>query len=271
MSNKPVVIITGASSGIGLACAIEFARNGYSIVLQARTAQKLHDAATQLKINSDDFLLSVGDVSLRSDCERLIQETIARFGRIDVLINNAGITMRGLFQEMQVEVLAKVMNVNFMGTVYCTHFAFPHLQKSKGVIVGISSVAGYKGLPGRSAYAASKFAVEGLLETIRIENLYSGVHVLIARPGFTNTNIRNTAVTKDGSPSGETFKEESKMMSAEVVAKHIFIGVQKRKNYVILTSVAILTFWLNKFFPRLMDRLVHKHVANEKNSPLNIS
>lgn len=268
MSNKPVVIITGASSGIGLACAIEFARNGYSIVMQARDAAKLSNAAIQLNIDVNEILQSVGDVSIQQDCERLINEAIEKFGRIDVLINNAGITMRGLFHEMQAEVLIKVMNVNFMGTVYCTHYAFPHLLKSKGVVVGISSVAGYKGLPGRSAYAASKFAVEGLLETIRIENLYTGLHVLIARPGFTNTNIRNTAVTKDGSPSGQTFKEESKMMSAEVVAKHIFNGVKKRKNYVILTSVAILTFWINKFFPKLVDRLVHRHVENEKNSPL---
>src|SRR5690606_5748812 len=146
------------------------------------------------------------------DCERLIQATIQQFGRIDLLINNAGISMRALFKDLDLKVLKQVMDINFWGTVYCTKFALPYLLQQKGSIVGISSVAGFKGLPARTGYSSSKFAMHGFLESVRIENLDAGLHVLIACPGFTASNIRNTALAKDGNIQGESPLDEGKIM-----------------------------------------------------------
>ena len=175
--------------------------------------------------------------------------------------------MRALFSDLDVDVIRKVMDVNFWGAVYCTKSAFPYLLKSKGSIVGISSIAGKKGLPGRTGYSASKFALEGFLETIRTENLKKDLHVLVACPGFTASNIRQSALAKDGSQQGESPRDESSMMSSDEVAKHIYNAVVKRKRDLILTGNGKLTVWLNKFFPAFMDKMVYNHMAKEPDSP----
>ena len=149
----------------------------------------------------------------KKDCQHLISETISKFKKIDVLINNAGISMRATLEDMNLSVMKKVMDINFYGTVFCTKYALPHILKSKGSVVGVSSIAGYKGLPARTAYSASKFAMQGFLESLRIENLKKGLHVLIACPGFTASNIRNTALSKDGEVQKESPRDESKMMT----------------------------------------------------------
>ena len=213
-------------------------------------------------------LALVADVSVRADNERVVHETLARFGRLDVLINNAGISMRALFVETDPEVLRTVMDINFFGTVYATHYALPHLLKTGGSIVGISSIAGYRGLPVRSGYSASKFAMNGFLEALRTELLHEGVHVLTACPGFTTSNIRFTALGKDGEVKGETMRDEGQMMSAEEVADRILAATVARRRSLVLTTQGKLTVFLNKWFPSLMDRLVYNALANEKDSPL---
>lgn len=267
MKNK-VVIITGASSGIGKACAEIFAANGCKVMISARQEEKLQYIEFQLKQKTQDVAYCVTDVSKEEDCKNLINETLKRFGKIDVLICNAGISMRSVFEEVHLDVLRKVMDVNFWGTVYCTKYALPHLLKTKGSVVGISSIAGKKGLPGRTGYSASKFAMEGFLETIRTENLKKNLHVLIARPGFTASNIRNTALSKDGTTQGESPRDEGKMMTAEEVAVHIFNAVKNRKRDLVLTANGKLVVMLNKFFPGMMDKMVYNHMAKEKDSPI---
>jgi short-subunit dehydrogenase len=175
--------------------------------------------------------------------------------------------MRALFGEVDLDVIRRLMETNFWGTVYCSKYALPHLLKTRGSLVGVSSVAGYKGLPGRTGYSASKFAMQGLLEVIRIENLKKGLHVLIACPGFTASNIRNIALSKDGSSQGETPLDESKLMPAGEVASRICDAITKRKNSLILTTQGKMTVLLNKFFPSFMDRMVYNHMAKEPNSP----
>jgi short-subunit dehydrogenase len=207
------------------------------------------------------------DVSVEAYCSELITETISTYGRIDVLINNAGMSMRALFEDVDLSVLHKLMNTNFWGTVYCSKFSLPYLLKSKGSLVAISSIAGYKGLPGRTGYSSSKFAIQGLLEVIRIENRKKGLHVLIAAPGFTASNIRNVALAKDGTQQGETPLDESKLMSAETVAKKIIDAIDKRKRTLILTTQGKMTVLLNKFFPTFMDKMVYNHMAKEPDSP----
>ena len=262
-----VVVITGASSGIGKACAWYFAKNGSKVVLAARSKNKLKVIGEEMMSAGYDVFTVQADVSVEEDCQRLMLETINRFKKIDILINNAGISMRATFEEMDLLVMKKVMDINFYGTVFCTKYALPHILKSKGSIVGVSSIAGYKGLPARTAYSASKFAMQGFLESLRIENLKKGLHVLIACPGFTASNIRNTALSKDGKVQKESPRDESKMMTAEKVAEYIYDAVVNRQNSLTLTINGKLTLFLNKIIPNLVDRLVYNHFKKEPNSP----
>jgi short-subunit dehydrogenase len=268
LKNK-VVIITGASSGIGRALAIAMAQEGASVILAARNKEKLDEVVSEINYQGLEALAVKTDVSNENDCKNLIISTIEKFGRLDALVNNAGISMRALFKDTRIDVLKKLMDINFWGMVYCTKYALPYLLESKGSVVGVSSVAGYKGLPGRTGYSSSKFAIHGFLESLRIENLKTGLHVLIACPGFTASNIRNTALNQSGEQQGESPRDEGKMMSAEEVAKHIIQAIVKRKDRIVLTSQGKTTVRLNKFFPRFMDKMVYQHMAKEPDSPFN--
>ena len=173
MKNK-IVIVTGASSGIGKATALRFAQKGAHLVLAARSLAKLNILLEQLTPFGVEVLIVPTDVSKEADCKNLMDKALEKFGRIDVLVNNAGISMRAAFADLELDVLKKVMDVNFWGTVFCTRYAMGSILKSKGSIVGVSSIAGYKGLPGRTGYSSSKFAMHGFLESVRIENLKKG-------------------------------------------------------------------------------------------------
>ncbi len=267
MKNK-VVIVTGASSGIGEACAIEFAKKGANVVIAARSIDKLETVAEAVKKIGVEVLAVKCDVSIKSDCENLINETIKQFNRIDVLINNAGISMRAIFNDMELDVLERVMNINFYGAVYCTKYALPHILKNKGSVVGVSSIAGYLGLPARTGYSASKYAMQGFLDALRTENLKTGLHVMVACPGFTASNIRNTALSADGSAQGETPRDEGKMMTAEEVANYIVNGVAKRKRTLVLTTEGKMAVFLGKLFPKFVEKKVYEAMAKEPNSPL---
>ncbi len=262
-----VVIITGASSGIGRALAKEFAALRNRVVLAARSMDKLEQLQSELREINPDVLAVQADVSVMEDCHILVDKAVERFGTVDILVNNAGISMRALFEQADLQVIRRLMDVNFWGAVYCTKFALPHLLKSRGTVVGVSSIAGYKGLPGRTGYSASKFALQGFLEVLRIENMKKGLHVLIACPGFTSSNIRNTALSATGDQQGESPRDEDKMMSAGEVARHIIRAIDKKKDRLVLTSQGKLTVLLNKFFPRFMDRMVYNHMAKEPDSP----
>lgn len=266
---KKNVIITGASSGIGKALVYEYFKRGFQITMAARNREAMELIAKDLDPKLKNILFIKTDVSKEADCINLIDKSLARFGRIDILINNAGISMRALFKDLHLDVVRKVMDVNFWGTVYCTKYALPHLLQTKGTVVGVISIAGYLGLPARSAYSASKYAVRGFLDTLRVENLKTGLHVLVAAPGFTASNVRMAALSADGSPQGETPRDESKMMSSEEVAFQIAKSVEKRKAELILTFVeGKLSVFLKKFFPRLIEKLTYNHMAKEPDSPL---
>ena len=264
--NNKIIIITGASSGIGKSLAIECAKRGAHVVLAARQYVTLCELAESLEKQYNVKALAVQcDVAVEEDCAHLIKQTLTTFGKIHVLINNAGISMRALFKDVDLKVLKSLMDVNFWGTVYCTKYALPEIIKTKGSIVGVSSIAGYKGLPGRTGYSASKFAMNGFLDSLRVENLKTGVHVLTACPGFTASNIRNTALAKDGSQQGESSMEEDKMMTSEEVANIILNGVENRSRTLIMTGQGKLTVGLSKFLPAFLDKMVYKVFAKEKN------
>lgn len=251
-----VVIVTGGSEGIGKALVENLLTQGAKVATCGRNHDKLY--ALESAYSQYPLLVRVADVSMESDCQRFIAAVVKEFGGIDILINNAGISMRALFNETELTTLRKVMDINFWGTVYCTKFALPYILERKGTVTGISSIAGYRGLPGRSGYSASKFAVQGWLEALRTELLMTGVNVMWVCPGFTTSNIRNVALNKEANPHGETPMDESKLMSAEECAAHILRAIEKRKRTLILTFTGIRTVWMNKLIPGITDKLVYK-------------
>lgn len=263
-----VIIVTGASSGIGKALVYKLAHLGAKLVIASRNIEELLNIERDLKKQGVEVLPVRTDVTKELACKELVEQTYAYFGRIDVLINNAGISMRALLEELDMNVLHKVMDVNFWGTVYCTKYALPYLQKSQGSLVGVISIAGFIGLPGRTGYAASKFAVRGFLNTVRVENIKKGLHVMVAAPGFTASNIRKTALNANGRQQGESPRDESHMMTAERCADIIVRGIRKRKREIIMTFVeGKLAVFLSKWLPRLVDKLSYSHMAKEPDSP----
>ncbi len=261
-----VVVITGASSGIGKSCAFEFAENGATVVLAARRVDKLRKIEETINKQGGKILVVRTDVKEIDDCKNLIDKTVEIYGKIDVLINNAGISMRANFEDLDLSVIKELMDTNFYGAVYCTKFALPYLLKQKGSVIGISSITGLTPLPGRTGYAASKHAMDGFLNTLRLENMKKGLHVLIVHPGFTSSNIRRLALNKNGNPQAETPREEEKMMSSERVAQIIAKATIKKEKDLILTREGKLVVWLHRNFPSITDRIILHEMSKEPTS-----
>lgn len=262
-----VVVITGASSGIGKALAEKYAAEGFNLVLAARRIERLE--ALKEKLSNVEVLPVKTDVSNEEDCKHLIDMAIEHFGKINILINNAGISMRAVLEDVETEVLRKVMDVNYWGTVYCTKYALPYLLEQKGSVVGVISTGGYIGLPGRTGYSSSKFAVRGFLDTLRVENLRAGLHVLVVAPGFTASDIRESALVADGSQQGKTPRDENKMMSAERCAAIMYRAIKNRRRKM------IVSFWdgkvivlVAKLWAWIVDQIIYSVFKNEPDSPL---
>lgn len=267
LANKTVVI-TGASSGIGEFTAYSFAEENCNLVLAARNIEALNRVAAKCKsLGAANVLTVVCDVSNEAACEQLIKKAVEQFETIHVLVNNAGISMRAILAECDLKVIQQVMDINFWGTVYCTKFALPYLLETKGSVISVSSVSGLVGLPGRTGYSASKYAIAGFMQSLRIETLLKGLHVGIVYPGYTASNIRNTALNKTGDSQAESPLDESKLMHPSVVAASIVKLVKLRKRQKILTLQGHLANFINRFFPNWVDWMVFKIVSKEKNSP----
>lgn len=256
MLKDKVVVVTGGTDGIGKALTEQCLERGAKVATCGRTIEKLDELRKELA--DKDLLALQCDVSKVEDCQAFITEVIEHFGHIDILINNAGISMRSLFQDVSFETMRRVMEVNFWGAVYCTRFAMDSIIRRKGSIVGISSIAGYRGLPGRSGYSASKFAMTGWLEALRAELLETGVNVMWVAPGFTQSNVRKAALTKDTSAQGQSPLNEAKLMTAEACATQIINAIEKRKRTLVMTFQGKQTVFLNKYFPALTDKLTRK-------------
>ncbi|MBZ4192083.1 SDR family oxidoreductase [Niabella beijingensis] len=257
-----VVVITGGTDGIGRALVDILLGFGAKVATCGRSHDKLY--ALQATHPSSFLHTLVADVSIETECQRFIDSTIEVFGAIDILINNAGISMRGLFKDLEVSVIRKLMDVNFYGSVYCTKFALPALIKNKGTIVGISSIAGYRGLPGRTGYSSSKFALQGFLECLMTELKDDNVHVMWVSPGFTASSIRDNALNDKGEKQKENPMDEGKMMTAAEAALRILKAIKNKKRTIVMTTTGKETVFLNKFFPSLADRLVHKFYFKNK-------
>jgi short-subunit dehydrogenase len=259
-SNK-VVAITGGSEGIGKAMVESLLAQGAKVATCGRSYDKLY--SLQLNYSNAPLHTITCDVSNEQDCVKFIESTIKTFGHIDILINNAGISMRALFKDVELDVLKKIMDTNYWGAVYCTKHALRTITENKGTIVGISSIAGYRGLPGRSGYSASKFALQGWLEALRIEMLEKNVNVMWICPGFTSSSLRAAALNTSGQSHGESLMAEETLMSPQECATIILDAIEKHKRNVIMTFFGKRTVFYSRFLPSFADKLIHKFFFRE--------
>jgi len=251
-----VAIITGSSRGIGKASADLLGKLGAKLVINGRNQERLRATDAMLKSKGYQVLPVQGDVSKPGDCENLIETCIKHFGQLDILINNAGMSSRGYFEELAPEVLKDMVNINLMGCVYPTRFAIPHIKQTQGSILFVSSVAGIRGLPENSMYSASKMALTAVAETLKIELAGYDVHIGILYVGITKNEAGKEVIGKDGHPVRLQSRENRKVATPEEVAKEIILNLRKRKFKKVLTGLGKLNYLANLLFPRLVDKLL---------------
>ncbi len=261
-----VVLLTGASAGIGKELALQLAAEGAHLALCARSAEALEAVAEECRqvgaAAGTRVLTRVTDVGDEAQCRQLVEATVAEFGRLDTLINNAGISMWALFEDMEtLEPFERIMRVNYFGSVYCTHYALPYLKQSRGRLVGVASLTGKTGVPTRSGYAASKHAMAGFFDTLRIELADSGVSVTMIYPDFVKSEVRSRAFGPDGATLGESPVQEDRIMTAATCAAIIRRAAARRQREVITSLRGKLGSFLKLFFPSILDGIARRAIA----------
>ena len=264
-----VTIITGASTGIGEELAYQLADQGACLVLTARREAELERVAAKVRERGAaagaKVIIVSADVAIESDCKKIIDAALNEFGRIDTLVNNAGMTMWAKFADIQdVSMLARIMQVNYMGAVYCTHYALPHLKASKGRIVGIASLTGLIGVPTRTGYAASKHAMRGFFDSLRIELEDDSVTVTMVYPGFVATGIRENATGADGKPAKIDPVNQDDVMSVDECTTLIVRAIEQRKREEVMTLKGKLGQWLKLIAPGVIDGIAKKAVEGNR-------
>jgi NAD(P)-dependent dehydrogenase (short-subunit alcohol dehydrogenase family) len=259
MKPPQVTIITGASDGIGAELARQLAkRQGaqLALVLAARQVQRLEEVAAACAALGAAVWVRPTDVTHQDQCRGLVADTMARFGRIDTLVCNAGMSAHAALEDVtDMGWYEDLMRLNLFGSAWCVHAALPHLKTSKGLVVGVSSLAGLVGVPGRTAYCATKFAQTGFFEALRVEMLPHGVGVTIAYPGVVKTNIRHRGYGADGKPAGKSSLDEKHAMPLDVCAALIADGMAKRQRDIVMTSKGKLGRWIKLIAPGVVDRM----------------
>jgi short-subunit dehydrogenase len=264
-----VTIITGGSDGIGAEMARQLAvRHGRDIalVLAGRSDDKLQAVASQCRQHGAEVLAVAMDVGVEPECRALVQQAVQRFGRIDTLVNNAGMSAQALFEDVSAQDLhwyEDLMRVNLWGAVWCTHAALPHLKAARGRIVAVSSLAGLVGVPGRTAYSATKFAMGGFFEALRTELQAAGVSVTVAYPGVVTTRIRERGYGPDGRPLGMSGLKEEGAMSVEECARLILDAMQGRKRDLVMTAKGKLGRFMKLLLPKMVDRIALAQLKEE--------
>ncbi len=257
MAGSPqVVILTGASSGIGRALALELARRHGRLVLAARDRARLDEVAALCQAQGAEALVVPTDVTVEDQCRKLADEATARFGRVDVLINNAGRAMWSRFDQLDdLRVIEEVMRLNFFGGVYCTRHALPALKQSRGLIVAMASISGLLGVPMLSGYAASKHAVIGFYESLRIELERSGVGVTIIAPDYVQSEILDRALDAHGKPLAHSPLDQRKMLTAEACARRVVKAMDRRERLVLTSFRSAAARWGQLLAPKLVDSI----------------
>jgi len=263
------IIITGASDGIGAEMARQLAQrhgNEAGLVLAARNESLLEDVARQCRAQGSEVLVAPTDVTDEAQCRTLIERSVERFGWLDALINNAGVSAQALFEQVQPEDLGwyeDLMRVNLWGAVWCTHAALPHLKSSRGQLVAVSSLAGLLGVPGRTAYSASKFAMTGFFEALRAELKPAGVSVTTAYPGVVATKIRYRGYNAAGQPAGSSGLKEDQAMPVEVCARLILDGMDRRQREVVMERRAKIARYLKLLAPGIVENMALAALKDE--------
>ena len=256
-----VVAITGASKGIGAELARQLAAKGAKLVLAARNEKELEAVAADCRKAGASVVTVKADVAVERDCQAIVAGAVLAFGRLDTLVNNAGVSMWARFEDIDdVSILERIMQVNYMGAVYCTRHALPHLRAVRGRIVGIASLAGRTGVPTRSGYAASKHAMTGFFDSLRIELADAGVTVTMIYPGFVSTGIRENATGPDGKAIMVSPVKEGEVMGVEECAHRIVKAIGKREREVVMTARGKIGLWLKLLAPSLVDRLARRAI-----------
>ena len=256
-----VVVITGASKGIGAELARQLAARGAKLMLAARSEAELAQVAADCKKAGASVVTVKADVTSERDCQAIIAGAMVAYGRLDMLVNNAGATMWARFEDIEdMEILRRIMDVNYMGAVYCTKHALPLLKQSRGLIVGISSLAGRTGVPTRTGYSAAKHAMTGFFDSLRIELEDSGVSVTMIYPGFVATGIRENASGPDGKPILVSPVKEREVMSVEDCARRIVTAMERRDREVVMTARGKIGLFLKLLAPSLIDRIARRAV-----------
>ncbi|GAB4132406.1 MAG: SDR family NAD(P)-dependent oxidoreductase [Bacteroidia bacterium] len=254
-----VVWITGASSGIGEALALAFAREGAVLVLSARRVSELERVKKDIGADDHKCMILPLDLADTSGVDQLTQQVLTRFGRIDVLVNNGGISQRSLAQETPMEIDRKIMEVNFFGQIALTKSVLPHMLRQKsGHIVVMSSIAGKFGFWFRTAYAASKHALQGFFEALRLETEGEGIKVLIAVPGKIKTNISLHALKSDGSKHNVMDQSQEEGMPADQCAAIILDAMKKNREEILIGGREIKAVWIKRHFPGLFGKIIRK-------------
>jgi NAD(P)-dependent dehydrogenase (short-subunit alcohol dehydrogenase family) len=259
-----VIIITGSSMGIGKVMALEFLQQGARVVLNARSRERLQKTYEELTAAGHPVIAVAGDVSDMSDCKRLIAETIKAFGQIDVLINNAGISMEGEVADLSPDVFRKVMEINYLGSVYPTQAALPELKKTKGSVIFMSSAAGVRGLPGYSVYSSSKMALTALAESMKIELHPTGVHVGIAYVGFTQNDPEKTIYNVDGKIIAQPVRSFIKAEPPVNVARRVSRMISQRQFKAVFTPLGKLNALVNRWAPGLGELILRRNYFKRK-------
>src|SRR6202165_5557581 len=256
-----VVVITGASKGIGAELARQLAAKGAKLVLAARNEKELDAVADECRKAGASVGSVKADVAGERDCRAIVAGAILAVGHLDTLVNNAGVSMWARFEDIEdMSILERIMQVNYMGAVYCTHHALPHLRESRGRIVGVSSLAGRVGVPTRTGYSASKHAMTGFFDSLRIELEDSGITVTMIYPGFVSTGIRENATGPDGKPILVSPVKEGEVMSVEDCARRIVRAIEAREREVVMTARGKMGLWLKLLAPSLVDRIARRAI-----------
>jgi short-subunit dehydrogenase len=257
-----VIVITGASDGIGAEMARQWAardQHDVALALAARSIDKLEAVARDCRASGAQVLVQRCDVGVQADCTALVDAAMKAFGRIDTLVNNAGMSAHANFEDVtDLAWYETLMRINHWGSVWCTHAALPHLKASRGRIVAVASLAGLVGVPGRTAYSGTKFAMTGFFESLRVELLNSGVSVTIAYPGVVATEIRYRGFNADGQPAGKSGLDERGAMSVEECARLIVEGTESRKRDIVMSAKGKLGRWIKLIAPAMVDRMALK-------------
>ena len=256
-----VVVVTGASQGIGKALCLELAGQRPRIALAARDLAALEAVASRCRSRGAETLVVPTDVSDEAACRVLVERTVEAFGGLDVLVANAGMGMLARFTDVRdLSLYERLMRVNYLGSVYPTFYALPHLERSRGQIVAVSSLAGLSGVPGRTAYAATKHAQIGFFDSLRVELSGTGVTVTVVCPYFVQSEIRKRSPGPDGRPVEASPVREGEIMSAEECARLVVVAMERRQRMLVMTLKGKLGRWVKLAFPGLVDRMAAEAV-----------